>query len=329
MYAEFSKRARIASFVDVSSCEAGRRVFRREGAEERRDRQLALAVDAGVRDALLVDLELEPRAAARHEVRREDLLRRVLGLHQVGARRADELRDDHALGAVDDERAVLGHHREVAHEDRLLADLARVLVDEPDGHRERGLIGQVLLTAFLDRELGQAELVLAELDGERAGVILDRRDVVDGLPEALVQEPLERGLLDVDQIGEVEDVFDAGKGLTRAGRSDLSGQRKSLPWGRCGIQAIRACRSADERDVGATCQDTDWTPVSASERCGGSRNCRQTVARRARSVKRTGPPCLAPGAPRAAVVVAGAVVVTGGRRAWSRLRRAGPSARPT
>src|SRR5581483_465070 len=60
--------------------EAGRRVLGREGAEERRDRQLALAVDAGVDDALLVDLELEPRAAARHEVRREDLLRRVLRL---------------------------------------------------------------------------------------------------------------------------------------------------------------------------------------------------------------------------------------------------------
>ena len=40
--------------------------------------------------------------------------------------RADELRHDDALGAVDDERALLGHHREVAHEDRLLLDLARV-----------------------------------------------------------------------------------------------------------------------------------------------------------------------------------------------------------
>src|SRR5205807_574609 len=86
--------------------EARRGVLGRQGAQERRDRQFALAVDAGVRDALLVDLELEPRTAARHEIRREDLLRRVLGLHQVGARRTDELRDDYALGAVDDEGAV-------------------------------------------------------------------------------------------------------------------------------------------------------------------------------------------------------------------------------
>ena len=244
--------------------EAGRRVLGGESAEERRDRQLALPVDTRVRDALLVDLELEPRTAARHEVRREDLLRRVLRLHQVGARRADELRDDDALGAVDDEGADLGHHREVAHEDGLLADLARVLVDEADGHRERGLIGQVLLTALLDGELGLTEEVVAELDGEGSGVVLDRRDVVDRLPEAFVQEPLERGLLDIDEVGEVEDVLDLGKRLTRAGQSDLGGQRKSLPWGTCELRRIQACRSAGGRNVGATRQDTGRDPLTAS-----------------------------------------------------------------
>src|SRR5213079_364726 len=108
-------------------------------------------------------------------------------------------------------------------EDRLLADLARLLVHEADGHRERRLVGEILLATLLDRELRLAELVGAELDGERAGVVLDRRDVVDRLSQALVQEPLERSLLDVDQIGEVEDVLDLGKGLTRAGRSDRGG----------------------------------------------------------------------------------------------------------
>ena len=100
-----------------------------------------------------------------------------------------------------------GHHREVAHEDPLLADLAGLLVDEADRHRERGLVGQVLLAALLDREPRVAELEVAELDGERAGVVLDRRDVGDRLAQALVLEPLERRLLDVDQVGEVEDVL--------------------------------------------------------------------------------------------------------------------------
>ncbi len=178
-FAASSNSARIASFVRRVEREPGRRVLGRQRAQQRGDRQLALAVDARVDDALLVDLELEPRAARRHQVRGEDLLRRVLRLHQIGARRAHELRDDHALGAVDDERPVLGHHREVAHEDALLADLARLRVHEADGHRERRLVGEVLLTTLGDRVLRRAELVVAELDRQRAGVVGDRRDVVD------------------------------------------------------------------------------------------------------------------------------------------------------
>ena len=233
-------------------------VLTRERAQERRHRQLPLPVDAGVDDALLVDLELEPRAAARHQVRGEDLLRRVLRLHQVGARTADELRHDHALGAVDDERAPLRHHREVAHEDPLLADLAGLLVDEADRHRERGLIGQVLLTALLDREAGVAELEVAELHRERAGVVLDRRDVGNGLSQSLVLEPLERRLLDVDQVGEVEDVLQTRKALTRAGRDSSAAQvvtaslmatGESVSVGRCGTGGTM---SAEPRRVAQT-----------------------------------------------------------------------------
>src|SRR5207248_1291916 len=72
-------------------------------------------------------------------------------------------------------------------------------------------------------------------------VVLDRRDVVDRLAQALVQEPLERGLLDVDQVGEVEDVLQTGIRLARTGRSDLSGQKKSLPW-KNSSGAKSACR---------------------------------------------------------------------------------------
>ena len=40
---------------------AGLGILVRQGAQKRRDRKLALAIDARVRDALLVDLELEPQ----------------------------------------------------------------------------------------------------------------------------------------------------------------------------------------------------------------------------------------------------------------------------
>src|SRR5262249_16375516 len=98
-----------------------------------------------------------------------------------------------------------------------------------DRHRERSLVGQVLLTALLDRKLGISELVRAKFHRECSGVILDRRNVVDRLAKALVQEPLERGLLCGDQIGKVEDVLETRETGARARRSDLGGQEMKPP----------------------------------------------------------------------------------------------------
>ena len=189
-------------------------------AQEDGDRQLALAVDADVDAALLVDLQLEPRAAGRHQVADEDLLLRVLGLHQVRARGADELGDDDALRAVDHEGAAVGHPREVAHEHGLLADLARLAVDEADRDGQRAGVREVLLAALLQRGHRRVEVELAELDGEVAGVVLDRRDVVDRLAQAAafgVDQPVERLLLDVDQVRDIEDLLQPREAAAGAG----------------------------------------------------------------------------------------------------------------
>ena len=76
--------------------------------------------------------------------------------------RAVELRDDDALGAVDDERAVVGHQRDVAEEDFLFLGVAHVLdagvgvlvVDEEaEGDLQRNAVGHAALLALLDRVL--------------------------------------------------------------------------------------------------------------------------------------------------------------------------------
>ena len=184
-------------------------------AQQHRDRQLALAVDAGVDAALLVDLELEPRATGRHQVRDEDLLLAVLRLHDVGAGRPDELGDDDTLGAVDDERAAIRHPREVPHEDGLLADLTRLAVLERHLDVQRARIGDVLLTALGDRVRGLVELEIPEDNREIARVVLDRRDVVDRLPQQSVLrvgETLEGEALNVDQVWDFKRVLETGKG---------------------------------------------------------------------------------------------------------------------
>src|SRR4051812_32184750 len=97
-----------------------------EGLQQHGDRLAALAVDADADGVALIDVELEPGTTRGDDLDREDVL--AGGLVQVAvevdARRTDQLRNNNALGAVDDEGALAGHHREIAHEDGLRLDFA-------------------------------------------------------------------------------------------------------------------------------------------------------------------------------------------------------------
>src|SRR5581483_8778565 len=159
----------------------------RERAHERRRVDLAILVDANADRPLglvvlrpVVGLELDPRAAVRNDRRIERrTVVRVDVLQEVNARRAHELAHDHALRAVDHERALVGHEREVAHEDLLVRDafdLAGLRGDQTHAHAQRRAVGHVALAALFDRVLRLAEAVLAELQHEVAGEVLDRRD---------------------------------------------------------------------------------------------------------------------------------------------------------
>ncbi len=148
-----------------------------EGAQEHRGEELALAVDADVEQVLGVVLELHPGAAVRDDLRDvEALVFRV----EERARRAVQLRDDDPLGAVDDERAVVRHQRDVAEVDLLLLDVADgldaglgVLVPDhqPDRHLQRHGVGHAALLALVD--------VVLQL--ERDGVAADVTDIAAGL----------------------------------------------------------------------------------------------------------------------------------------------------
>ena len=172
-------------------------------AEQGRRRDLALAVDLDPELVLVVGLELEPGAAVRDDLGAEQhpAGRGILELAVVDAGRADELADDDALGAVDDERALVGHPRVVAHVDALALDLAGLLDQELDVDVERPAEGQVLGPALLLGVLGLAELVVEELElHDLAGEVLDRADLVEQLAQALLDEPAERLELELDQV---------------------------------------------------------------------------------------------------------------------------------
>ena len=207
-----------------------------EREQERRHRNLAAAVDARMDDVLGVELDVEPGAAIGDDPRREQELARGMGLALVvieeHAGRAVHLGDDHALGAVDDEGAVVGHERDVAHVDVLLLDVldgarAGLLVDiehdEPQRHLERRRIGHAALAALVDVVFRGLEFVMDEFELGGVGEVGDREHRLEHRLQTFVRTPA-MGLLDqqelvvgrllnLDEVRHLCDFLDFSKGL--------------------------------------------------------------------------------------------------------------------
>ena len=104
------------------------------------------------------------------------------------ARRTVQLRDDHALRAVDHECAVIGHQRHFAEVDFLLADVLDLLfgprgflvVDhETDEHAQRRGIGQPAKLTLFDVEHRSAEAVTDVLEGSVARIARNWEDTAE------------------------------------------------------------------------------------------------------------------------------------------------------
>src|SRR5216684_3168640 len=207
-----------------------------EGEHQRRHRNLAAAVDARIDDVLGIELDVEPGTAIRNDAGGKQELAGGMGLALVvieeHAGRAVHLRDDHPLGAVDDEGAVIGHERNVAHVDILLLDVldrlcARLFVDiehdEAQRHLEGRRVGHAALAALVDIVFRQLELVADEFELGRIGEIGDREHRPEYRLQTLVrasamrlfdQEKLIVGcLLDLDEVWHLCDFFDFAKEL--------------------------------------------------------------------------------------------------------------------
>jgi len=192
----------------VEGKELGEDLLRRvaERLQQDRDRHLATAVDPEIQIVLRVELEIEPRPAVGDDARREQQFARAVRLALVvleeHAGRTVQLADDDALGAVDDEGAVLGHERDLAHVDLLLLELldgrtGRLAVHDHQTHlgaQRRGVVEAALL-ALLDVKGRRAKVVADELEPCVARVADDREDGVERRLQTFVATVLDRHTL--------------------------------------------------------------------------------------------------------------------------------------
>ena len=187
-----------------------------QGADQAGDGQLAVLVDTDPEHLAGIGLILQPRAAVGdHGAGQQGQIGlQVDLLAVVDAGGANDLADHHALGAVDDEGAGVGHQGEVAHEDLLLLDLAGLLVVQAHQHLHGGGIRGVARLALLHVVLGLlVHGVVDEAQLQVAGIIRDHVHIGKHFPQAGLQEPLIGILLDLQQIGHCHHFFVPGKVL--------------------------------------------------------------------------------------------------------------------
>src|SRR3954447_22467889 len=243
-----------------------------EGLEQDADRLAALAVDPDADGVALVDVELQPRTATGDDLGAVDVLvrRLVQGLVEVDARAADQLGDDDALGPVDDERALVRHDREVAHEHRLALDLAGGVVHELGRDEQRRRVGHVLVLALREGRLAVLKAGVGKGQGHRAAEVLDRGDLLEDLgepadgvglllgreggpPLGAADQPVERRRLQGEQVRDLERLLDLREGDAQWGAGDLllvglsgAGAARNVLFGGAGGRAggARACQDA-------------------------------------------------------------------------------------
>ena len=202
-----------------------------EREQQRRRRNLAAAVDAGVDDVLGVEFDIEPGAAIGNDAGGKQQFAGAVALALVvieeHAGRAVHLRDDDALGAVDDERAVRRHEGHVAHVDVLLLDVLDRLGagvgidiehDQAQRHLERRGEGHAALAALVHVIFGRLEFVFHEFQQGGAGKVGNREHRFEHGLQSLVgaaafrllhhEELIVGSLLHFDQIGHHRDFAD-------------------------------------------------------------------------------------------------------------------------
>ena len=160
--------------------------------------------------ALGVLFEFEPCAAVGDDGGAEHLLARLVHfLCVVHAGRTDELRYYYALGAVDDERAGIGHEGEFAHEYVLVDDFVLDLVYQPDLYVHGKRVGGVAVAALFFVVLGfVVKPVVEEIELVVVGIVGYRRKIFKYFAYALVDEGIVARLLNFNEVGNVDDFVD-------------------------------------------------------------------------------------------------------------------------
>ena len=195
---------------------AGEQLFDRviapetERAEKHRNAKFLLSVHTHIQGILSVLFQFQPGALVRHHRGGKHFLTGfIFGGSVVNAGRTHQLRNDNSFRAVDDERAVLRHLGQIAHEHFLVNHFVFHLVHKAHFHAERQRIGSVAVAALFLVVLGLiAEAVVEEVQFEVVGIVGNRGEILKYFADALFDKRSVAFLLNFHKFGNIDHFVD-------------------------------------------------------------------------------------------------------------------------
>ena len=157
--------------------------FHAQCPDQHRDRNLSGLVDPHIQHTVGIGLVFQPCAPVGNHRGRQQLVTALVHFgFVVHTGRTDDLRDDDSLGTVNDKGTVVGHDREIAHEDFLFDYFSGVFVVEPDGNPQGSGVVHIPLLALLFGELGLlVQTVIHQLNAQITRIVGDGRNIVQNL----------------------------------------------------------------------------------------------------------------------------------------------------
>ena len=174
-------------------------VLETDGTKQCRNRQLLLTVDVGIHHVVDVGGKLNPRTLERDDAGRVE--QRAVGvdiLSEEHAGRTMQLRHDHTLGTIDDERAI-GSHIGNGTQEHVLNHRAEILMVGIRAVKfQLGLqgyaIGQAALQTLVDGVAGRVDIVVQELKNEIITRVGDREVLGEHLIQTVILAFLRRSV---------------------------------------------------------------------------------------------------------------------------------------
>ncbi len=186
-----------------------------KGTKQNGYRHFSRAVNTDPEHIVHIGLIFEPCAAVRdHRAGIHLLAELILVDSVIDTGRADQLRDNDTLCAIDDKRSVVRHDRHIAHKNFLFGNsLVILLVVQTDTNLQRSRVCRVSFLALFDVVLDfiLAESVAHKRKAQMTVVVLDGTDVIKRLLQTFLEEPAIGGFLDFNQIGHFLDFLLTGK----------------------------------------------------------------------------------------------------------------------